>query len=153
MAANLQFRADIDRFAKLLNDRVDVVMNAVAVALHSKLGEVTPYRTGRARASWNISTAGPDTKPAPELPFKFADEFRPTAGELARANAFYDPIFDRKNKFEAPPGVIEIWIANNVHYIENLNAGSSKQAPAGFFEATVAGLEAIVNAQIAKFAA
>lgn len=30
-----------------------------------------------------------------------------------------------------------IWITNNVDYIEDLNAGHSTQAPAGFFEAAI----------------
>lgn len=146
MSANLQFRADVAKFAKLVNDRVDVVLNGVAVALHGRLGEVTPYRSGRARASWVIAPNDPSLFVPPQI---LSDYWNASPSELRMANAFYDSIYDQMHRFEAPPGTNRIVISNSVDYIEELNRGSSPQAPAHFFEATVAGMELLVNKQIA----
>lgn len=145
---NATFQADIAKFARLVNDRVDTVLNGVAVALHGRVVDATPYRTGRARASWNITVGEPDGTPAPE--FGGNTGFDASDADIAAANAFYDPIIDEKRRFDAPKGTTMISVANGLHYIEDLNAGRSQQAPAGFFQATVASVEALVNREIAK---
>jgi hypothetical protein len=68
------------------------------------------------------------------------DPLHLSAQELAQANAFYDPIYDAKNLFVISPDTQVIVISNNVPYIQLLNAGWSRQAPALFFELTIGDL-------------
>lgn len=146
--SNLQFNADLDKFAQKLGDRVETVLTGVAVAIHGKIAEATPYRTGRARASWSITPNEPDPFPAPDI---LGRRYWDVSGaELAGANAFYDTVYAAKRRFVAPPGTRVVVVSNNLDYIEMLNAGSSRQAPAGFFEAAVVSFEGFVQAEIAK---
>lgn len=148
MAANLKFNADVRKFAELCNDRIETVLTGVGVATFKWLAEATPYRSGRARASWNIDEGtSPKGIPAVELPGNRLDA---TDAELEAAQEAYDHVYKAKLAYEAPDGTDALTISNNLHYIENLNAGSSRQAPAGFFEATMAGMEALVNSQVQK---
>jgi hypothetical protein len=149
--SNLRFNADVEAFSKALGVSIHDALQNIATAVHGKLGEVTPYLTGRARASWNFVPGYiADTDPAPEPPFQVANPLSPTPEELRALNAFYDRIYDRKHATQLPASATAATISNNVHYIDFLNAGGSKQAPALFFEATVAQMENIVNREIAR---
>ena len=132
--ANEAYIADINRFCDLLAERIEVVAFGVAKELHTRLVDITPYRTGRARASWNISADVSDDKPAPDIGLGGIDA---TASEIAQANVFYDSIVGHKSRFTMVNGAFDYYVTNTVHYIERLNGGSSRQAPAGFFESTV----------------
>ena len=153
MSVNLKFQADVNAFAQKLNVKLHTLTQHIVTRLHGDLGDATPYLTGRARASWNISEDKVDPAPAPPLPFTFADQFNPTGAELAAANAFYDPIYEQKHATQLSQLASVVFISNNVDYIELLNAGWSKQAPPMFFEATVANMENMVNQEIARLAA
>ena len=133
--ANEQFNADVLRFCNVVDDRIDYVMFGTAKELHSRLVDITPYRSGRARASWNIRPFKSDDRPAPDIGLSGWDA---DAKDLAAANVFYDSIIASKASFQLVPNMREAHITNTVHYIEKLNNGSSQQAPAGFFQATIA---------------
>lgn len=140
-----QYNKAVDLFTEGLLRRCNSILQNAGKELHKRLGEVTPYYTGRARASWNFDADAPNLLPAPELPFHVVDPFHLTAEELAKANAFYDPIYESKHAFQIGPNVRVVVISNNVPYIKLLNMGSSRQAPAMFFEATVLGIENLMN--------
>jgi hypothetical protein len=147
--SNLQFQADLRKFAELCDAKISAVLQSVAVVAHGRLGDVTPYRSGRARASWNIAIGeNPDLSVPPELP---GNRFDATVEEILAAQRFYDPIYEAKQRFIVPDlkvtidgrdfgGVDVITISNNVGYIQLLNAGYSRQAPAYSFELTVVSL-------------
>lgn len=157
--SNMQFRADVEKLARILNGNVSEAVGAVAVALHGRLAEVTPYRSGRARASWNITQSEtPDLSVAPDHP---GNHFDASTEEVIAARAFYEPIYQAKHSFVPYTGVITIdgavvsadvaTISNNLFYVEALNNGSSNQAPAGFFQATVHSMEVAIRSQISHF--
>lgn len=159
--SQLTFQADIERFAALTGGKIDEVLGAVAVALHGKLAERTPYRSGRARASWNIKEGdSADTSVAPELPGNLLDA---SMAEVLAARRYYDAIYEQKHAYVPSEiniridgkdvgGIDVITISNNLNYIELLNAGYSKQAPAAFFELTVGSMELFIESEIARFA-
>lgn len=155
----MKFRADVARLAEVLHGKVSEALGATAVALHARLAEVTPYRSGRARASWNIQQGDfPNLSVPPEHPGNSMDA---SIAEIAAANVFYEQFYDIQHRFVPYTGTITIdgkavsadviIISNNLFYIERLNNGYSKQAPAGFFQATVHEMEVAIRAQISHF--
>lgn len=132
--ANEQFRAEVMRFCAMVEDRAEYVAFGVAKELHTRLHDITPYYTGRARASWNIKAYESDDEPAPDV--GWSHPFL-TAAEVKMANTFYDSIAASKGRFQQVHGALVYHVTNTVHYIEKLNAGSSQQAPPAFFETTV----------------
>lgn len=89
--------------------------NFVAV-LWDELVDATPRASGRAAASWEIST-GPTVSEIPP-------------GEYGRP---VQPVIP--DKFN------DLYIVNPLDYIVYLNQGSSEQAPALFVESTLANVE------------
>lgn len=77
----------------------------------------TPVDTGRARANWQVSIGAPATA---------ALESTDAQGALERNKGII-------SAHRASAGQ-ELYLQNNVAYIERLNQGWSAQAPAGFVE-------------------
>ncbi len=77
----------------------------------------TPVRTGRARSNWNASLERADLSTRPTDGTSGDKALQRGAGIIRQAK-------DGQS----------IFISNNLPYIQVLNAGSSKQAPAGFIE-------------------
>lgn len=86
----------------------------------SRVTQITPVDTGRARGNWQSSTIGPIAGETG----KTDRHGQATIEENLRALATLKP-YSRS------------WISNNVPYINRLNEGHSKQAPAGFVEASI----------------
>lgn len=93
-----------------------------ALAANQAIVLATPVDTGRARANWqaNVGSA---------LTGALTDIDR-SGGDTISRNA-------RKISGRRPGSGQEIHITNNVDYINQLNQGSSAQAPAGFVETAV----------------
>jgi hypothetical protein len=89
-----------------------------AIVILDTLARFTPKDTGRARANWNASLGQPDESVAMDGPFRSSDE---TASDA------------RKVIETARPGQ-QIHLTNALPYIDKLNRGSSRRAPAGFVE-------------------
>jgi len=90
----------------------------------------TPVKTGKARSNWRVShgkrtTAVIDTYGA----------------EIAADMAISKGV----QKINETPPKTDILLNNNVDYIQELNRGSSTQAPAGFIEAAVVNALAYVE--------
>lgn len=134
--ANDQFIRDVNRFCEKVEDRIQYVAFGIAKELHSRLVDVTPYRTGRARASWNISADFSDEQPAPDI--KIGTDLGASQEDIAMANVFYDSVIASKSRYTLVNGAFDYYVVNTVHYIEQLNGGSSSQAPRAFFETTIA---------------
>lgn len=117
------FSLQVQRWAERVKLDVQTFTRLVALKVHDRVVERTPVDTGRARASWTI-VAGEtaDTSVAPEgfaggaeAAAAFA---RQKQASLALANSYV--------------------VANNLPYIEALENGHSKQAPAGMAALAVA---------------
>lgn len=114
-----QFSLQLDDFAKKVGVSVTTVQKRIAFDLFDRIVRKTPVDTGRARASWNISTAAPDRTVAPEGQ-------QPAMNRVsaeAKAGAALATLTER--------GLIgeQVWISNNLPYIVKLEEGHSKQAP------------------------
>lgn len=98
----------------------------LALNVNAELVEATPVDTGWARANWVPNIGVP---------------FEGTAGTRAEAEAGLIDTGSREAGLAAVATSYrlgpEIHQTNNVPYIELLNAGSSRQAPAGFVQAAI----------------
>lgn len=92
--------------------------------LADDLANRTPVDTGSAKDSWNVGVG--------EADLSYKDR-----------SAHFNPIGEPEGtRIPELPGVApwgsDLHVSNNVPYIQQLNAGSSKQAPAAFVELTIA---------------
>lgn len=92
----------------------------LALDIDSRLVLATPVKDGRARSNWLASI---------ESPRRDQVEIRSAEETIAEAVGVVD---------KAPQFPL-IYITNNLPYIQRLNEGSSKQAPAAFVETAIDG--------------
>ena len=107
----------VDKAFDELDEEVVETVNALArlqaFEATGALKDATPVDTGRARNSWAL---------------------------VENRNQFLDAKSGSQTPFIGPPSKDEIevlYITNGTPYIEDLNQGSSKQAPARFVETTM----------------
>jgi len=119
----------------------DTLVRKVALVADQAVVSGTPVDTGRARSNW-IATLGaaPDTEIEPYVPGEL--------GSTAAANT-QAAIDQAETVIAGYTSGQEIHITNNVPYIQDLNDGSSAQAPAGFVEeAVLEAVDAVTRAHI-----
>lgn len=124
---------DLPSFSKRIGRRADQVaagVNAVKIqaagAVLRDLVTATPVDTGRARGNWQVGLGSPvrDARGVVALGAAISQGL----GKAARAKEGQD-----------------IYVSNNVEYIQALNDGWSAQAPAGFVEATITRVLALIR--------
>ena len=110
---------------------VNRTVRALGLEAFGRVMKKTPVLTGRARGNWNPSTAFPDystNETATEA--EAAEKLARAAAVLNEADFWTGEAF---------------WIANGLDYIERLEDGHSKQAPAGMVKVTVEELKPLVT--------
>lgn len=129
----------MDRLSKLIPVNVDRALKETVLVIDQILITSTPVDTGRARANWIVGL-GPSTAAI--------DAYAPGKnGNTAGANA--EAALAQAQDFLSGTDAQVIYISNNLSYIQYLNEGSSKQAPAGFIEAAVqAGVDYVKNLKV-----
>lgn len=121
------------RFTRELAEKIKVgareLPKEVANELVETLINVTPVDTSKALSNWMATLNKPSTS---EIGPYFDGDKGSTAKQssMAAIDAADSNISGRKTSQD-------IYIVNNVDYIEELNDGSSKQAPAGFIENSI----------------
>lgn len=106
-----------------LEDEAIGLIRRIFLLLFADLVRMTPVDTGYARSGWmGVAGGSPPTDKPPE---GTTSTPRPPLSEAQRARL----------------GMI-LWIVNNVDYIQRLDDGWSKQAPAGMTSVAFANLEA-----------
>lgn len=118
-----EFKADLKRFDQKVELAVTIVIKETAKSIRNQVAARTPINTGRASASWNASVGTPNFTPKSEA--YNSPGSAPMDGNVALQGFTLGRT---------------IHVANGVHYIGNLNNGSSVKAPAGFVEASVANI-------------
>ena len=100
------------------------------LGLTDALADATPVDTGFAKASWRPSSGAP----GPEIP-----ENPNRSGGDPNAAAAAQRIKQKAARaaFGATPRINPKYIVNNADYINELNAGKSPQAPAGFVRGVI----------------
>lgn len=139
VATNLaEFNAEVDRFSRTIPGRLTwQAQRSLALEAFRRLALRTPVDTGFARNNWQITIGQPSTEePGP----------RPATGQRDTPRAYDSAIAALSSAHPFAP----IWIVNNTAYIEELENGSSKQAPAGMLAVTVAELRGWIAPEAAQ---
>ena len=107
-----KFRSDLTKaYQKKVLGKLETSIRAVALVVDRELVLRTPVDTGRARANWLPSLNAPSVS-------LVEPGQKPDIGATLSSYKIEDTVF----------------ISNNLPYIQRLNNGYSKQAPAGFVE-------------------
>lgn len=123
---------EIGRILLDVDAHLEMVMRALAINLTANLRDATPVDTSWARSNWIPSTGAPIKRPrgTPE-----SVDSGPQETGMARAAVW--------RRGQGP-----IYVTNAVPYIEKLNRGWSRQAPAAFVEREIQITINEVNAMI-----
>lgn len=107
----------------------------IALDINEGLIDKTPVDTGWARANWIPSIGTPFEGPVGD----------PTSFDTGEQELGMAAVASQYQLSDGP-----VFITNNVPYIEQLNAGSSEKAPAGFIEAIIDRVVEDANRRILK---
>lgn len=111
-----------------LNQFAEKHIKIIALDVTANLIEDTPRKTGWARANWVPQIGAPS-----KLPTDISD---PQPGQVqGRSSEREAGVLLVASSYKIVNG--PVYITNNVHYIQRLNEGSSKQAPAGFVQSAI----------------
>ncbi len=109
-----------------VEQRLKEGVQAVAFAVVRQVITASPVDTGLFCANWVASIGTPSA--GVRLPFSPGKQGRTGAANKSEAIRQAESVIASRK-----PGQ-DIWICNNVDYGRDLNAGSSRQAPANFVE-------------------
>jgi hypothetical protein len=143
------FEADIGKFAKLLELRVNTVLQRLALDIMGRIILRTPVDTGRARSSWDLSIGAPSEWVPPEREGKGK---KIVAGQTFTMSANAGSSVDSKAFATAKDitATQPVFIVSNLDYIEALENGHSKQAPVGMVVISLAEVEAEIELLLEK---
>jgi len=127
MAGEDKFVKTIQKFTQIVDIRADFVIQKLAFDAFAGLLGRTPVDTGRARASWRVGINRVNASVAPER--------KRSSREVGQGPATKTEIADQLKAAQVKFGQ-NVHITNNLPYIEFLEKGSSRQAPAGMLEIT-----------------
>lgn len=114
---DLTAQGGVEKIAAITRNNVAKVMKAATVEFYRQVIIATPVDTGRARNGWNITIGTPSSIVPPEGKYNM-----PNIQDHGLSTII-----------SVTPDQV-IYITNRVFYIEKLNKGSSRQAPARFVE-------------------
>lgn len=117
----------IGRFAEKLEVAPALVVEKLALDLHTKISRRTPVDTGLARSRWTIREGAPDATPVPKRPRRKVDD----------TGAVVPPPGPSRDPPGGYTGTQPVYVTNNVPYVLYLEDGSSQQAPAGMIRISV----------------
>jgi HK97 gp10 family phage protein len=132
---NLSEMASVmQKYGELVKTNANKTTRRAAIAIDQAVVMATPVDTGRARSNWQVQINTPFQGERPA----YAPGKNLGKGETANAGAAMD---QGNNAIGGYNNGDTIYITNNLPYIGQLNAGTSRQSPAGFVNAMV--LEAV----------
>lgn len=143
MASPEQFTSRMAALGKQIAEEADRTVRAAALMADQTVVMATPVDKGRARSNWLVELDAPArTTIEPYAPGEDGSTSGAnTASALAQGRATIAGYDGDRNS--------GIAISNNLLYINALNAGHSRQAPAGFVEKAVQA--AVKQVQGARF--
>lgn len=128
----MSFASQVRRFAVATDKAADEVVRGVTLSLFTAVIKDTPVDTGRARGEWQTTVQAP------------------ASGQNGRFDqGGSGPIAEVVSKTPAGAGG-ETFMTNNLPYIERLENGYSKQAPAGMVRKNIARIARLVAEQASK---
>lgn len=126
-----EFSFAVSRFASQTKEKEKLVIRKIAIECFRRIILGTPVDTGRARGNWQASTGNP---------LGGIVESNDKGGSATIA-AMVSEVSTWTPKDDLPA-----FITNNLPYIQRLNEGWSKQAPAHFIEQVLSDIGGIVEA-------
>lgn len=146
MATMAQFSQNIRTRSSQIENAGSRVVRATSKRALKVLVKSTPVDKGVARSNWRVGIGA--------QPSAFIEAYAPGKnlgiGERANASAAIAAGFARINTVKGVSGAggglkTAVYIGNNTPYIEKLNSGSSKQAPAGFIEMALSEVNSVIK--------
>jgi hypothetical protein len=122
------FDRDLKEIAMKVNIWVPQIVVKIALDLHTKFSTRNPVDTGRSRAGWDVKEGAPS-------------DHLPPPGSYSGPKPINPGSFGGRDI---------TFITNAVDYVEFLDAGSSKQAPGGIVDISVAEVMVEIDSFIAK---
>ncbi len=119
-----EFTIALENFSKKAAKNIDAATRKIALGVFRGVILKTPVKSGRARGNWQASTGSPAIGELGSV-----HNAKTGGAPIARAAA-------ECSKWDPKSG--PIFLTNNLPYIEPLENGSSKQAPAGMVAVTIA---------------
>jgi len=127
------FARSLMAMADYVDGSVEKVIRKACIDLYRRIATRTPVETGRARASWSLTTADTD---------EVAEDKKYSEQELVGI------INSKSAGFSAEISDGVVWITNNLDYIEYLENGSSSLAPNGMVAVSLADFENHFNSAL-----
>lgn len=109
--------------SEIFEREVNKVARATTLNILKGVVLATPIDTGRARGNWQTSVSKSISLPVDSLDKSGGSTINKGEAVLSATKGIKYPVY---------------WISNNLPYIEELNRGSSQQAPAKFVESVIA---------------
>ena len=128
------FAKSLMAMADYADQGMEKIIRKACIDLYRRIAERTVRDTGRAAASWNLTTE--DTNATMEAGKYSSDEIARIINE--KSNGLKTEISDGS-----------VWITNNLDYIEPLENGSSKRMPNGMVMVSLAEFESHFNQALA----
>lgn len=133
-----QFGRELDAWTKQVDLDHSELTVRFALLVAGKIVARTPYLTGRARASWNVSLDKANRK-TERKGRKYPEYEDPmAASQLVQQEAMGEMQAYLSRTGAKPP----IYIVNRLRYIPFLERGTSEKAPQGMVKITLAEVEA-----------
>lgn len=121
-------------FADDIPKQVHAIKVAAMQEIINTVVPATPIKTGKARSNYIVAIGAPDHSTIRETDGN-GDVSLQQAASVLRASKPGDSLH----------------MTNNLPYIDMLNNGSSKQAPAGFIQTAITAAEQLIARQIIRF--
>lgn len=142
MSSLTEFAQRIKVIAKGVETNADRIVKQAAIAIDQTVVLATPVDTGRARSNW-LTQAGYPRRDTID-PYAAGKGLGKSEGANAQA-----AIQQGLTAITAHKSGQDIYISNNLPYIQKLNDGHSAQAPAGFVEKAIqSGVRAVRKAKL-----
>jgi hypothetical protein len=125
---NTTFAYNIDKFVKHSKASGTEVVRKVALDMFTRVILRSPVKTGRFRANWQCTVAGPASG-------KLTSTDKAGTATVAKMAGVVKDL---------APGQV-IWLVNNLPYGRRLEYGSSQQAPTGMVRVTIREFNAILK--------
>lgn len=120
---------DMERLAERIPQASNDIKIAVTAAIHGYLLVDTPVDTSKALSNWIVTAEEPWKIDMPAYREGIQGSTQSESIDLAKVAA--------RQQYKLVKSGESLFISNNADYILDLNNGSSRQAPAGFIEASI----------------
>jgi len=145
---------DLSRRFNKLAQKVDPVINQIVeditYATVAHIARATPIDVGTARSNWIVSYISESAETRPAF-FAYPSRWKPpygAGGSFGEGRNTAGATWSVPTALRGRRTGQAVYITNNLPYIERLNSGWSKQAPAGFVDRAIAAAQAQVETEL-----